>query len=46
VTTVIPGMRRPEHARANAAVSDGRRLTPALLTRLKSHAWSKNWYGE
>lgn len=43
VSTVIPGMRRPEHARANAAVSDGRRLTPALLRMLESHAWDKNW---
>jgi aryl-alcohol dehydrogenase-like predicted oxidoreductase len=45
VSTVIPGMRRPEHARANAAVSDGRLLSPALLDRLKGHAWNKNWYG-
>lgn len=44
VSTVIPGMRRPEHARANAAVSDGRPLSPALLERLKEHAWTKNWY--
>ena len=45
VSTVIPGMRRPQHARANAAVSDGRVLSPALLARLRVHAWSKNWYG-
>jgi aryl-alcohol dehydrogenase-like predicted oxidoreductase len=45
VSTVIPGMRRPEHARANAAVSDGRRLSPAFLARLRPHAWDKNWYG-
>jgi aryl-alcohol dehydrogenase-like predicted oxidoreductase len=44
VSTVIPGMRRVEHARANAAVSDGRSLGPALLERLGSHAWTKNWY--
>lgn len=44
VSTVIPGMRRPEHARANASVSDGRLLSPALLERLKPHAWDKNWY--
>jgi len=44
VSTVIPGMRRPDHARANAAVSDGRRLPPELLTRLAAHAWKKNWY--
>jgi aryl-alcohol dehydrogenase-like predicted oxidoreductase len=45
VSTVIPGMRRPEHAKANAAVSDGRALSPALLERLAAHAWEKNWYG-
>ena len=44
VSTVIPGMRRPEHARANAAVSDGRVLSPELLRRLEHHAWEKNWY--
>jgi aryl-alcohol dehydrogenase-like predicted oxidoreductase len=44
VSTVIAGMRRPEHARANAAVSDGRALSPALLHQLKAHAWDKNWY--
>ena len=44
VSTVIPGMRRVEHARANAAVSDGRLLSPGLLERLKAHAWSKNWH--
>jgi len=46
VSTVIPGMRRPEHARANAAVSDGRMLGPGLLSALERHAWDKNWYGD
>ena len=44
VSTVIAGMRRPEHARSNAAVSDGRVLSPAMLRQLKAHAWDKNWY--
>jgi aryl-alcohol dehydrogenase-like predicted oxidoreductase len=44
VTTVIPGMRRPEHARANTAVSDGRALSVPLLEKLHDHAWDKNWY--
>jgi aryl-alcohol dehydrogenase-like predicted oxidoreductase len=44
VSTVIPGMRSAAHARANAAVSDGRRLTPGLRARLLEHAWEKNWY--
>lgn len=43
VSTVIPGMRRAEHARANAAVSDGRALSEALLRRLEGHAWVKGW---
>jgi aryl-alcohol dehydrogenase-like predicted oxidoreductase len=46
VSTVIPGMRRPEHARANAAVSDARKLSTAMLERLKSQAWDKNWYAD
>lgn len=45
VSTVIPGARSPQHARANAAVSDGRALSPELLRRLRAHAWKKNWYG-
>jgi aryl-alcohol dehydrogenase-like predicted oxidoreductase len=44
VATVIPGMRTPEHARANCAVSDGRLLTPALLSALKQHEWNRNFY--
>jgi aryl-alcohol dehydrogenase-like predicted oxidoreductase len=45
VSTVIPGMRRAEHARSNAAVSDGRPLSAAMLRKLDAHAWDKNWYG-
>jgi aryl-alcohol dehydrogenase-like predicted oxidoreductase len=45
VSTVIPGMRRAAHARANAAVSDGRLLDSELLEKLEGHAWEKNWYG-
>lgn len=44
VSAVIPGMRRASHARANAAVSDGRRLSAGILARLAEHAWEKNWY--
>jgi aryl-alcohol dehydrogenase-like predicted oxidoreductase len=44
VSTVIPGMRTVEHARANCAVADGRALSPALLGELKQHAWPRNWY--
>lgn len=35
VTTVIPGAKRPEQARANAAASDLPRLTPALHDQLR-----------
>ncbi|HXY67798.1 MAG TPA: aldo/keto reductase [Gemmatimonadales bacterium] len=45
VGTVIVGMRTPEHARANAAVSDGRKLSPGLLAELKEHQWDRNFYG-
>lgn len=45
VSTVIPGMRRPEHVAANTAVSDGRALSPGLLKSLGAHAWKRNFYG-
>ena len=44
VSTVIPGMRKTRHVLANVAVSDGRRLSPAMLARLKEHAWERNFY--
>ncbi len=44
VSTVIPGMRRPEHVEANCAASDGRLLPPETLEALKAHAWSRNFY--
>lgn len=44
VSAVIPGMRRRAHVRFNAAVSDGRLLSPAMLARLEEHTWGKNWY--
>jgi len=44
VSTVIPGMRRPEHAKTNCAASDGKPLSPDLLTTLKTHAWARNFY--
>lgn len=43
VTTAIPGMRRLEHVRSNAAVSDGQPLDPALLEQLRQHRWSRDW---
>jgi aryl-alcohol dehydrogenase-like predicted oxidoreductase len=44
VSTVIPGMRRRATVEANAAVSDGRRLSAALRERLRAHAWPRNFY--
>jgi aryl-alcohol dehydrogenase-like predicted oxidoreductase len=41
VTTVIPGMRTPDHVRANLAVSDGRPLDAALLAELREHRWDR-----
>jgi aryl-alcohol dehydrogenase-like predicted oxidoreductase len=44
VSTVIPGMRRLSSVEANVAVSDGRRLSPAMRAKLKGHAWRRNFY--
>ena len=44
VSTVIPGMRRPEHVVENCAVSDGVPLKPEELKALRAHAWPRNFY--
>jgi aryl-alcohol dehydrogenase-like predicted oxidoreductase len=44
VSTVIPGMRSVTNVKANCAVSDGKRLSNAVLAELKMHAWEKNFY--
>ncbi|GAB3250837.1 aldo/keto reductase [Kineosporia babensis] len=41
VSTVIPGMRRPEHVRSNLAVSDGRPLPADLVEALRAHRWDR-----
>jgi len=41
VSTVIPGMRRLSHVDSNIAVSDGRRLSPQMLERLRAFAWDR-----
>jgi len=46
VSTVIPGMRRPAHVRQNAMVSTKGALPAGMLSKLKPHAWEKNWYGD
>jgi aryl-alcohol dehydrogenase-like predicted oxidoreductase len=44
VATVIPGMRRAAHVRQNVAAAEKGQLTPAMLSKLETHAWEKNWY--
>jgi aryl-alcohol dehydrogenase-like predicted oxidoreductase len=41
VSTVIPGMRRVEHVRANLGAGDGKGLTPELRERLRAHRWDR-----
>jgi aryl-alcohol dehydrogenase-like predicted oxidoreductase len=41
ISTVIPGMRKVSHVEANIATSDGTKLEPSLLQRLKSHRWDR-----
>jgi aryl-alcohol dehydrogenase-like predicted oxidoreductase len=45
VGTVIPGIRTPAQAEANAAVSDLPELSEAVLSTLRTHAWNRAfWY--
>jgi aryl-alcohol dehydrogenase-like predicted oxidoreductase len=44
VSTVIPGMRRAEHVRANVTAVAKGPLSQGMLSRLEAHAWDKNWY--
>ncbi len=41
VSTLIAGMRKPEHVRQNIAVSDAGPLDTALLAELKKHRWDR-----
>jgi aryl-alcohol dehydrogenase-like predicted oxidoreductase len=41
VSSVIPGMRKLEHVRANLAVSDGQALDSGLLADLRRHRWDR-----
>jgi aryl-alcohol dehydrogenase-like predicted oxidoreductase len=41
VSTLIAGMRKPEHVRQNVAVSDAGPLDAALLAELKKHRWDR-----
>lgn len=41
VSSVIIGMRKPEHVRANLSNSDAAPLGPQLLSQLKHHRWDR-----
>ncbi|MBX6311457.1 MAG: aldo/keto reductase [Isosphaeraceae bacterium] len=41
ISTVIPGMRKPQHVEQNLSVSDGRPLPPELMEQLKAHRWDR-----
>jgi aryl-alcohol dehydrogenase-like predicted oxidoreductase len=48
VSTVIPGMRKPEHVRSNLAVSGSPPLEAGLLAGLRAHRWDRTpgrWSG-
>jgi len=46
VSTVIPGIRTPDQARRNCAVSDLPPQAPSLVAALRAHAWRRGvWYG-
>ncbi len=44
VSTVIPGMRKPEHVVANVAVSGAGALTREAVEKLRPHRWFRNFY--
>lgn len=44
VSTVIPGMRRKLHVESNLAVSDGTRLSPEIVNRLRKHRWVRTYF--
>jgi len=41
VSTIIPGMRKPQHVKANLAVSDAGPLDTSLVKELKKHRWDR-----
>jgi aryl-alcohol dehydrogenase-like predicted oxidoreductase len=41
VSTVIPGMRKLQHVEQNLSVSDGRPLSAALMSELRTHRWDR-----
>ncbi len=41
VSTVIPGMRTTKHVDSNIGLSDGRKLSPELIEKLRAFAWDR-----
>jgi len=41
VSTIIPGMRKPAHTKANLSASDKGLLGPALMKELEKHRWDR-----
>ncbi|HLE73130.1 MAG TPA: aldo/keto reductase, partial [Anaerolineales bacterium] len=41
VSASIPGMRKPQHVKENMAISDGQKLPPELITKLRAHRWDR-----
>ena len=41
VSTIIPGMRKPTHVKANLGASDAPPLPKELLTELRKHRWDR-----
>jgi aryl-alcohol dehydrogenase-like predicted oxidoreductase len=41
VSTVIPGMRKPAHVRANLGASDAGPLPAELLSKVRGHRWDR-----
>jgi aryl-alcohol dehydrogenase-like predicted oxidoreductase len=41
VSTIIPGMRKPDHVRQNIATSDSGPLPQTLLDQLAEHRWDR-----
>jgi aryl-alcohol dehydrogenase-like predicted oxidoreductase len=41
VSTIIPGMRKPVHAKSNLATSDAGPLDDDLMKELEKHRWDR-----
>lgn len=44
VSSVIPGMRTPVHVQSNVAASDDGNLPDEMLSLLRKHRWTRNFY--